>query len=104
MYCCYSCSVAGWRALGAARVPQADELLEAGLALLRDSRVSSGRWARFPFWYTVLALSDLQTPAAREELRHAAPALERALAGRGRADAVAQRRRVLAHRTLERVA
>jgi len=104
MYCCYSCSVAGWRALGAAHVPQAERLLDAGLALLRDSRVSTGRWAKFPFWYTVLALSDLESPAAREELRHAATALERALAARPRTDPASRRRRLLARRALERAA
>jgi hypothetical protein len=104
MYCCYSCSVAGWRALGSAGQPQADKLLEAGLALLRGSRLGNGRWDKFPFWYTVLALSDLETPEARAELRHAAAVLEQFIGRRQKPDATARRRRLLAKHVLERVA
>jgi len=104
MYCCYSCSVAGWRALGATGGKEAGGLLEDGIAALRASREKSGRWSNFPFWYTVLSLSDLEEPSALAELRHAARALERALAVRGRTDAYGDRRRLLAKHVLERVA
>ena len=100
MYCCYSCSVAGWRALGIAGDPQAKKLLSAGLSLLRELRLKSGRWDKFPFWYTVLALSDLNHTAAIAELRHAARALERGIRA---GDAVARRRQALARRVLERI-
>jgi hypothetical protein len=58
------------------------------------------QWRKFPFWYTVLALSEMDTAEARRELRYAAPALERA-ASRGVPSTVYGRRRhVLAVRTL----
>ena len=36
------------------------------------------QWRRFPFGYTVLALSEMDNAEARQELKYAAPALERA--------------------------
>ena len=103
MYCCYSCSTAGWQALGVTPGTDADELLEAGLSLLRSLRSSTGRWSKFPFWYTVLALSDMDRPSALAELRHAAPALQRAMKARPKQDKVAQRRLSLAEHVLNRV-
>jgi hypothetical protein len=44
----------------------------------------------------VLALSDLETPEARAELRHAAAVLEQFIARRQKPDAAARRRRLLA--------
>jgi hypothetical protein len=58
------------------------------------------QWRKFPFWYTVLALSEIDTAEARAELKFAAPALERA-ARRALPSAVyARRRHELATRTL----
>ena len=96
MYCCYSCSVAGWRALGVFREAQAGELLGAALSLLKSLRDGRGRWEKFPFWYTVLALHDLDRPDALAELRHAAGALKRPLRGKENPDPVCRRRRLLA--------
>ena len=101
MYCCYSCSVAGWPALCVSGRGKAARLLGAGLALLHEDRDGRGRWSSFPFWYTILALSEIQSPVAMAELRYAAPVLERSLATRGRHDAVSLRRRLLARTVLE---
>jgi len=103
MYCCYSCSSAGWQALGVTPGSDADALLEAGLSLLRPLRTGTGRWGKFPFWYTVLALSDIDRPSALAELRHAAPALQRAMKVPPKQDKVAQRRLSLAEHVLNRV-
>jgi len=103
MYCCYSCSVAGWPALHATGSEEAARLLGAAMALLRADRSGRGRWARFPFWYTVLALADMPLPATAEELRYAAPALERALPSCRKSDTIALRRRLLAQQVLERL-
>ena len=51
----------------------------------------------------MLALSDLSSPAAKEELRHAAKALEKALRAQGQPDAFDRRRKALAQRVLERM-
>jgi len=63
-------------------------------------RDGENQWRRFPFWYTVLALSEIDAAEARAELKYAAPALERA-ARRALPSAVyARRRHELAARTL----
>jgi hypothetical protein len=103
MYCCYSCSNAGWQALAVTPGNDADDLLEAGLALLRPLRTDAGRWSKFPFWYTVLALSDMDRASALAELRHAAPALQRAMKGRPKRDAANQHRLLLARLVLDRI-
>jgi hypothetical protein len=103
MYCCYSCTSAGWQALAVTPGVEADELLEAGLSLLRPLRTSTGRWGKFPFWYTVLALSDIDRPSVLAELRHAAPALERAMKARPKQGKVSQRRLLLSQSVLNRV-
>ncbi len=99
-YCCYSCSVAGWRALGAAP-GEAGELLRESLAVLRASRDGEGRWRRFPYWYTLLALIDIDHPDARAELAYAGRSAERALAARSKSTLYDRRRRQLAQRALE---
>ncbi|MEW6750318.1 MAG: hypothetical protein AB1505_04990 [Candidatus Latescibacterota bacterium] len=103
MYCCYSCSVAGWRALGVAEETWAQPLLDAGIGLLRARRLDNGRWDKFPYWYTLLSLCHLDTVAAREEMRHAAGALGKWLSGRHAETPVTGRRRLVGQRVLERV-
>jgi hypothetical protein len=59
-------------------------------------------WQRFPFRYTVLALSEMNGEEAKVELTYAAPALE-AAANRALPSAVyARRRHELATRALNR--
>jgi hypothetical protein len=58
------------------------------------------RWRRFPFWYTVLALSEMDAAEARWELKYAAPALERAATRAVPSAVYGRRRHDLAVRTL----
>jgi hypothetical protein len=101
-YCCYTCSVAVWRHLAAGGLGGAEDLLAVEVRSLRGCRDGTGRWRGFPFWYTVLALHDMDLPAAGEELHYAARALERAARGRAGADQYAARRRALTERVLNR--
>jgi hypothetical protein len=103
LYCCSKCSVALWRNLAAGGLPRREHHLRAGLKTLSRHRTDNGRWRWFPFWYSVLALSEMDLAPARAELRHAAPSLER-VARRKPSDARARRRHALAERVLERVA
>ena len=50
-----------------------------GLRVLAGYRTDGRGWRRFPFYYTLLALTEIDLPAARAELRWAAPAAERSL-------------------------
>jgi hypothetical protein len=98
-YCCGRCSCAYWRHLAAGGLAQQERRLAEGLVALRRDRLPNGKWKRFPFWYTLLALGDMDLPAAREEIRHAAPVLERR-AARSPSGQFAERRRAIAERVL----
>jgi hypothetical protein len=104
MYCCGTCSVALWRHLTTGGLADADRLLPAGMRALQSHRNGHRRWRRFPFHYTILALTEIDCPLAVAELRYAAPALERLVKTnpRGRADPYPLRRMRVAERALAR--
>ncbi len=79
LFCCATCSVSLWRHLLASGRADDEQRLENGLAGLKRSRDGKGRWKRFPFYYTLLALSEIDLPAARDEIHYALPTIERAL-------------------------
>ncbi|HUK83455.1 MAG TPA: hypothetical protein VLZ12_12590 [Verrucomicrobiae bacterium] len=101
-YCCGTCSVSLWRNLAAGGLPNAKRRLLAGLNALRRNRLGNGRWRRFPFFYTLLALEELGLPAALAELRYAAPACERCLKRTANGSPFTNRRRLLLQRVLEK--
>jgi hypothetical protein len=74
-----------------------------GAARLPSVRDSKRGWRAFPFWYTVLALSEMDFGEATAELKHAAPALERTAGRRVAPTVYARRRRDLAVRALTRL-
>jgi hypothetical protein len=101
-YCCGKCSVGLWRNLAAGGMKGGEARLAAGIKVLKAHRSDGGRWRRFPFHYTLLALADTDLPAAVAEMRYAAPALERSLNRGGRDDTFSERRALLAERVLAR--
>jgi hypothetical protein len=100
LYCCGKCSVGLWRNLLAGGLDRREERLRRGASHLRSMRDGEHQWRRFPFWYTVLALSEIDSAEARTELRYAAPALERAASRAVPSAVYARRRHELAVRTL----
>lgn len=100
-YCCCTCSVALWRHLSVARCPDAEARLADGLAGLKARR-KDGVWRSYPFHYTVLTLLGIGLPEAADELRYAAPAMERALRGHSREPLLASRRRAVLEKALAR--
>jgi hypothetical protein len=100
LYCCGKCSVGLWRNLLAGGLDRCDERLQRGASHLRSVRDDEHGWRKFPFWYTVLALSEMNSAEARAELKHAAPALERTASRPAASTVYAQRRHALATRTL----
>jgi hypothetical protein len=100
LYCCGKCSVGLWRNLLAGSLDRHEERLQRGASHLRSMRDGEHQWRRFPFWYTVLALGEMDSAAARTELKYAAPALERAAAASVPSARYARRRHELAVRTL----
>jgi hypothetical protein len=101
-YCCGTCSCALWRHLAAGGLNRAEERLAAGVRHLRSRRDGEGRWRGFPFFYALLALSEMDLPAAQAEMRYAVPVCEqyvRRAASTGNRNA--RRRHALAQRILE---
>jgi hypothetical protein len=86
VYCCGMCSVALWRHLLASGEAQDTPRLQNGLAALRRYRDGAGRWKRFPFYYTLLALSETDLPAVRAEVAYAMPVIDRAMRRLAKAD------------------
>jgi hypothetical protein len=103
LYCCGKCSVGLWRNLLSGGLDRNEERLKRGALHLRSVRDGEHGWRRFPFWYTVLALSEMDNAEARSELKYAAPALEHEVSRAMASSAYARRRHTLAVRTLNRL-
>jgi hypothetical protein len=102
-YCCTKCTVGMWRNVASGGLDRHEERLRRGVGqFLRASR-GERQWRRFPFWYTVLALVDMDVPEARDELEFVAPVLERTARRPTPADAYGRRRHELALRALRAV-
>jgi len=102
MYCCAMCSCAYWRHLAVGGLRDSKKRLAAGMEALKEHRKGNGQWRRFPFYYTLLALSEIKLPSALEEMRYAAPVLQRYMRRSPKDDVYEQRRRILAQRILEK--
>lgn len=103
LYCCGKCSVGLWRNLLAGGLNRREERLRRGALHLRSVRDHEHGWRTFPFWYTVLALSEMESAEAKAELKYAAPALERAASRAVPSAIFARRRQELAARALNRL-
>jgi len=103
LFCCGKCSVGFWRNLLAGGLDRHEERLQRGARHLRAVRDGQYGWRRFPFWYTVLALSEMDGNEAVAELKYAAPALERAASRAVPSAVYARRRHELAFRALNRL-
>ncbi len=79
-----------------------EKRLNAHIAVLSQHRDGKGRWRRFPFYYTLLALSETDLPAAVEEMRYAAPACEPVLRHSPRDHTFGPRQRAVMERALVR--
>lgn len=99
-WCCYTCTVSFLRTLAAARPDKWDGILEKGINRIKRARTSKGRWHGFPFYYTLLALSEMATSSARAELRHASKVAERLLKRYRSGDRVSRFRRLGLEATL----
>ena len=101
-YCCGTCTASFWRNLSARSFGKGEAWLAAGMATLKHMRLGTGKWRVFPFYYTVLALQGFDSPIVLDELRYAAPVLERSLKRTSSGDVYAKRRAALAERVLAR--
>jgi hypothetical protein len=102
-FCCGKCTVGLWRNILAGGLDRPGDRLGLGLPTLRAMRNGSGEWRAFPFWYTVLALTDMDRPDARKELRYAATRIEAEAKRPPGSTAYARRRNAIARRAVERL-
>lgn len=102
-YCCGKCSVAYWRNLASQGIEKNTSILKSGLKYLKMYRNGEGRWRRFPFYYTLSALIELDLKSAREELKYASNVCEKALNNIlrfKRTGIIYKRRKILLEKTL----
>ena len=102
-FCCGKCTVGLWRNIIAGGLDQHDHRLGLGLPKLRAMRNGSGEWRAFPFWYTVLALTEMNRPEARKELQYAAQRIKAEANRLPGSTPYAKRRNAVARRALERI-
>ena len=103
IFCCGRCTVGLWRHLSVGGLNRNEERMQLGLRALPKFHVEGGRFARFPFWYTVSALIEIDLPEARKELNRMSTQFERAAARSAGPEPYALRRREMARRALERI-
>lgn len=92
-----------WRNVAVGGLNDARRRFSAGMKALKKHRDKEGRWGRFPFYYTLLALTEIDGKAARTEKRYAAPLLEKFLKRKMKATKYDERRRIVAERILSQV-
>jgi len=99
-YCCHTCTMSFLRTLTVVKPDKVDEIVGKGLNKIRKERTSDGRWHGFPFYYTLLTLSEIDTASAHAELRHAGKTAERLLKRYQNDDRVSRFRRLALEKTL----
>jgi hypothetical protein len=102
-YCCGTCTVSVWRHALVGKLRDREMLFAKGIKTLINHRLGDGKWRRFPFYYTLLALSDIDLPDAIREIKYTVPVLERMLRRKASTDKYGVRRRILAERILEKI-
>ena len=94
-FCCGPCTIGLWRYLNAGGLPKYRDNLPAGIMSLHGNRDETGKWGRFPFYYTLLALSEIDDTMAIKEVNYAMPACERALKRMNKENIFSRRKRDL---------
>lgn len=102
-FCCGRCTIAFWRHLWAGEFEEKERFLSQGLQALRDARQGDGKWVRYPFYYTLYTLVDIDLPPVVHELKYARPAMEKALKYT-RSDSFSRRRQVILEKALAQAA
>lgn len=101
MFCCGKCTAALWRNISAEGVDKNKKALDSGIKYLRSMRDGKGKWRRFPFFYTLLALTDINLPSAKEELKYASELCRKYVSRKDNGDNYVKRKKEIARRVLE---
>lgn len=78
-FCCGACTVGLWRHINVGGFPAIAKKLPNGVKYLKTFRDGKGSWNRFPFYYTLLALSEMKNPEAKNEIKYAMPLIKNRL-------------------------
>jgi hypothetical protein len=78
-FCCHKCTPAFLRTLAVVKPDGWETILQKGIENIRKERTSDGKWGGFPFYYTLLALSEMDILSAKVELQHASVAAKKLL-------------------------
>ena len=74
---CATLSIVFLRYLTALSCDAHGETIDRGFAVLQQMRDGTGRWRKFPFFYTLLWLTELTFPQVKNELAYTLPACQR---------------------------
>jgi len=103
LFCCGPCTVSVWRLAGIGASVADHESLNHLLSALRTHRDGKGTWRRFPLFYTLLALLELEHPRAIAELKYALPECQRTRKGLTPGSPITARRIAVLDRVFTRV-
>ncbi len=101
VFCCGKCTAAYWRNISAEGVKKNKKILEGGIRYLKLHRDGKGKWKRFPFFYTLLALIDIDLPSAREELKYASGICRKYALRKDNDDIYMKRKKEIARRVMK---
>jgi hypothetical protein len=78
-FCCGPCTVGLWRHFSVGGLGSYAKKMPKGIEVLEKFKDGKGAWGRFPFYYTLLALSEVNYPIAKKEIEYAMPQIEKKL-------------------------
>ncbi len=102
-YCCGTCTPAFWRHLSAGGLEKQEQHLVNGMRILKHHRDDKGGWRRFPFYWTLSALIEIDSSLVKDEIRYLEPKLERLTKRLKTYNTITQRRRAVVERALEMI-
>ena len=84
-----------WRNAIAGGLDKQEQRLSYAMQALKKHRDGKARWGRFPFYYTISALIEMDSAQALAELRYSAPSIERCLKRTSNNDIISRRRKII---------
>lgn len=99
---CKSLTIAYMRYLTSCNASDSGTRLNSFLTKLANHRDGKGKWRGFPYYYTLLMLSEVDDPLATQELQYAAPLCEKQRGRIGSADPISNRRQAIITKVLSR--
>jgi hypothetical protein len=101
-FCCGNCTLAFWRHFAVGNFEKQEALISKGLMLMKANRSGDGKWHRFPFFYAIYTLHELELEEAKSELIYARPVMERYV-NRTPKDIYSRRKIAIIEKALEQI-